>query len=61
MVFSFDAISFILGLGYVMGLRSAIVFCAGGVFSNFAMVPPIWFFGSTSIRRSTQAPFPWPR
>lgn len=46
MVFSFDAISFILGLGYVMGLRSAIVFCAGGVLSNFVLVPVIWFIGS---------------
>jgi putative OPT family oligopeptide transporter len=45
-VFSFDAISFILGLGYVMGLRSAIVFCAGGVFSNFILTPLIWFTGS---------------
>jgi putative OPT family oligopeptide transporter len=45
MVFSFDAISFILGLGYVMGLRSAIVFCAGGIFASFVLVPAIWFFG----------------
>ena len=33
MVFNFDAIGFILGLGYVMGLRSAMVFCAGGILS----------------------------
>lgn len=46
MVFSFDAISFILGLGYVMGLRSALVFCAGGVLANFVLVPLIWFLGS---------------
>lgn len=46
MVFNFEAISFILGLGYVMGLRSAIVFCAGGVLSNFVLVPLIWFIGS---------------
>jgi len=45
-VFSFDAIGFILGLGYVMGLRSAIVFCAGGIFSNFVLAPLIWFAGS---------------
>ena len=45
MVFSFDAVSFILGLGYVMGLRSAIVFCAGGIFASFVLVPAIWFFG----------------
>lgn len=46
MVFSFDAIGFILGLGYVMGLRSALVFCAGGIFANFVLVPLIWFLGS---------------
>jgi len=46
MVFNFDAIGFILGLGYVMGLRSATVFCAGGVLSNFVLVPLIWFLGS---------------
>src|SRR5208337_3204469 len=37
MVFNFDAISFILGLGYVMGLRIALIFCAGGVLVNFVL------------------------
>ena len=46
MVFSFDAIGFILGLGYVMGLRTALVFCAGGVLANLVLVPLIWFLGS---------------
>ncbi|HYA26357.1 MAG TPA: oligopeptide transporter, OPT family, partial [Terriglobales bacterium] len=46
MVFNFDAVSFILGLGYVMGLRVALIFCAGGVMVNFVMVPMIWFIGS---------------
>jgi putative OPT family oligopeptide transporter len=46
MVFNFDAIGFILGLGYVMGLRSALVFCAGGILANFVVVPVIWYFGS---------------
>ncbi len=46
MVFQFDAIGFILGLGYVMGLRSAIVFCAGGVLANFVLIPAVWFLGS---------------
>ncbi len=46
MVFSFDAIGFILGLGYVMGLRSSMLLCAGGVLSNFVLVPLIWFIGS---------------
>ncbi|MGD0348084.1 MAG: oligopeptide transporter, OPT family [Terracidiphilus sp.] len=46
MVFNFDAVGFILGLGYVMGLPSAIVFCAGGILANFVLVPLIWFLGS---------------
>jgi len=46
MVFNFDAVSFILGLGYVMGLRIALIFCAGGILVNFVMVPMIWFIGS---------------
>jgi putative OPT family oligopeptide transporter len=46
MVFRFDAIGFILGLGYVMGLRSSMILCAGGVLSNFVLVPMIWFIGS---------------
>src|SRR5208337_1408016 len=46
MVFSFDAIGFILGLGYVIGLRSSLILCAGGVLSNFVLVPLIWFIGS---------------
>ncbi|MGD0482764.1 MAG: oligopeptide transporter, OPT family [Terracidiphilus sp.] len=46
MVFNFDAIGFILGLGYVMGLRSAMVFCAGGIMANFVLVPLVWFLGS---------------
>ncbi len=46
MVFGFDAIGFILGLGYVMGLRSSLILCAGGVLSNFVLVPLIWFVGS---------------
>ena len=44
--FSFDAIAFILGLGYVMGLRASMILCAGGVLSNFVLVPLIWFIGS---------------
>ncbi len=42
---SFDAVSFILGLGYVMGLRSSMILCAGGVLSNFVLVPLIFFVG----------------
>lgn len=44
-VFNFDALAFILGLGYVMGLRSSMILCAGGVLSNFVLVPLIWMFG----------------
>src|SRR5579862_2430540 len=43
---SFDAISFILGLGYVMGLRSSLILCAGGVLSNLVLVPLVWMIGS---------------
>ena len=44
-VVSFDAVAFILGLGYVMGLRSSLLLCAGGVLSNFVLVPVIWMIG----------------
>ncbi len=42
---SFDAIAFILGLGYVMGLRSSMILCAGGALSNLVLVPLIWMIG----------------
>jgi putative OPT family oligopeptide transporter len=41
----FDAVAFILGLGYVMGLRSSMILCAGGVLSNFVLVPLVWMIG----------------
>jgi len=44
-VIRFDAVAFILGLGYVMGLRSSMILCAGGVLSNFILVPLIWMMG----------------
>jgi len=43
--FAFDATPFILGLGYVMGLRSSMILVAGGVVSNFVLVPLIYFIG----------------
>jgi len=46
MNFSFDAVSFILGLGYVMGIRVSLIFCAGSILSSFVLVPLIWFVGS---------------
>lgn len=45
-VVRFDAVSFILGLGYVMGLRSSMILVAGGVVSNFVLVPLIYMIGS---------------
>jgi putative OPT family oligopeptide transporter len=45
MVLAFDAVAFILGLGYVMGLRSSMVLVAGGVLSNLVLVPLIWMIG----------------
>ncbi|HET9209143.1 MAG TPA: oligopeptide transporter, OPT family [Thermoanaerobaculia bacterium] len=45
LVVRFDAISFILGLGYVMGLRSSAILCAGGALANFVLVPLVWYFG----------------
>jgi putative OPT family oligopeptide transporter len=45
-VLGFDAVAFILGLGYVMGLRSSMILVAGGVVSNFVLVPLIFMIGS---------------
>ncbi len=44
-IVKFDAIAFILGLGYVMGLRSSMILCAGGFVANFVLVPLIWMVG----------------
>jgi len=44
-VVKFDAIAFILGLGYVMGLRASTLLCAGGFTANFVLVPIIWMVG----------------
>jgi putative OPT family oligopeptide transporter len=46
MVFRFEAISFIMGLGYVMGLRTTLTFCAGSILTSFVLAPLIWYFGS---------------
>ena len=45
-VVRFDAVAFILGLGYVMGLRSSMILVAGGVVSNFVLVPLIFMIGN---------------
>jgi putative OPT family oligopeptide transporter len=47
--FNFDAVGFILGLGYVMGLRSSMILCAGGVLANFVLVPLIWYLGKAVV------------
>ena len=54
MTLSFDALGFILGLGYVMGLRSSMLLCAGGVLSNLVLVPLVWFLGG----HMTEAVYP---
>ncbi|MEO8378608.1 MAG: oligopeptide transporter, OPT family [Acidobacteriota bacterium] len=42
----FDATPFILGLGYVMGLRSSMILVAGGIVANFVFVPLVYFIGN---------------
>ena len=44
-IVKFDAIAFILGLGYVMGLRASTLLCAGGFTANFILVPLLWMVG----------------
>jgi len=44
-IVKFDAVAFILGLGYVMGLRSSMILVAGGVVANFVLVPLIFMIG----------------
>ena len=56
MVLSFDAVAFILGLGYVMGLRSSMILCAGGFLSNFVLVPLIWMIGQRPARTPSTRP-----
>jgi putative OPT family oligopeptide transporter len=38
-------VAFILGLGYIMGLRSSLILCSGGFLANFVLVPVIWMIG----------------
>ena len=46
LIVRFDATALILGLGYVMGLRSSMILVAGGVLANFVLVPLIFMVGS---------------
>ena len=57
-VLRLDAIGFILGLGYVMGLRASTLLCAGGVLSNFVLVPLIWKIGHLLPNPVYPAPMP---
>jgi putative OPT family oligopeptide transporter len=57
-VLRFDAIGFILGLGYVMGLRASTLLCAGGVLANFVLVPIIWKIGQHIPSAIYPAPMP---
>lgn len=42
---SINAVSLILGLGYITGLRFSAIICAGGLFSALILVPLIYHFG----------------
>jgi putative OPT family oligopeptide transporter len=42
---SLNAVSLILGLGYITGLRFSAIICAGGLFSALILVPLIYHFG----------------
>ena len=42
---SVNAVSLILGLGYITGLRYSAIICAGGFFSTLILVPLIYHFG----------------
>jgi len=45
-VVRFDAVAFILGLGYVMGLRASTLLVGGGILANFVLLPLIFMIGS---------------
>ena len=42
---SVNAVSLILGLGYITGLRYSAIICAGSLFSTLILVPLIYHFG----------------
>ncbi len=43
---SLNAVSLILGLGYITGLRYSAIICAGSFFSTLILVPLIYHFGA---------------
>jgi putative OPT family oligopeptide transporter len=54
-----NAVSLILGLGYITGLRFSAIICAGGLFSALILVPLIYHFGQ-HIPALTIPPSPLP-
>jgi len=56
---SLDAVSLILGLGYITGLRFSAIICAGGLFSALILVPLIYHFGQ-NIAALAVPPSPLP-
>ena len=56
---SVNAVSLILGLGYITGLRFSAIICAGGFFSALIVVPLIYHFGQ-HIPALTIPPAPLP-
>ncbi len=42
---SINAVSLIVGLGYITGLRYSAIICAGGFFSTIVIVPLVYHFG----------------
>jgi len=45
MVLKINSVSFIFGLGYIIGLRYSAVIVAGSLLSTFVIIPLIWHFG----------------
>ncbi len=56
---SVNAVSLILGLGYITGLRFSAIICAGGFFSALIVVPLVYHFGQ-HIPALTIPPAPLP-
>jgi putative OPT family oligopeptide transporter len=46
MVFKIDVLASVAGLGYIIGLKYALIICAGSFVSWFLLVPLIGYFGS---------------
>ncbi len=57
---SVNAVSLIVGLGYITGLRYSAIICAGGLFSALVLVPLIYHFGQ-HIPELSIPPAPLPK